>query len=508
MQRHQEQNAQDQINKHLHENKLILFSSYDYKDIFQYIDQHPEITTLSLNCNQYTSEDMCELIEKLGKKDNLIDFRAIEVPGNINNSWLTLLAKNKNLKVLWITSDISGGNVNLYVEDIEKIINMPISELHLCSAKMNDASLKKLAMMPYLKKLELATGNHVGEDIDAETQRANRITIAGIEALAANENLQELIFSDGGIDLDNDKIKVLLANKNLQALSLSYVDSLDDETMKMLAASSLKKLVFNLNQSFACRQNPSLTTGSITSVGFKELAKSNSLEELHFIDCRYVTDEVIQCLSANPVLKKLVLERCNKVNDIGITTLANSSTLRELHLLGMKHVTDKHIKAFSQNHMLDSLKLCSLEKVTPKGLSELAFNQTLQILDLRVPKSVPLRTEEMALYAALAANTSLAKLVVNDSNVFSLEEKKRIDKAVAVAKRNAFDREVAEHPFFRQMDPQKRAASGVRATDTEVSFPSLKRICLFALKKQLPNQQIEKELSYRDLLDKINQYKI
>jgi hypothetical protein len=422
----------------------------------------------------------------LAEKKNLISCRIGNFP-DITSGWLNLLLGSRSLKKLTISIP------DQMMTDIHAVkalaFNKTLEELTVNVQALNDDVVRIIASMRNIQKLSLCVSSSQGRVI---------VTEKGMQALAMNKSVQQLTLN--GFHLNDDGLIPIANMQNIQELKL-YLDAdfsqsggevatITDNTFKALAANpSLRKLVLDV-------QSPTLT-----DEGIKALADNHTLLELSFNTRNfqnhkgynsYITDVGMQYLSTNQTLRKLELSRCMYLTDAGVKAIAKNTTLRELSLISIDNLTDKSIEILATNQTLKTLTLhVSSRDITRISVNALAGNHTLEELRL---ENVSDCDEEVV---ALAANKTLQKLHLSICYPFDVE------KVYGALLDNTTLNELTLDYMGRNdniADPHKRAIKALQGTEKEICFPSLEKLCLFAVKK-LP-VDVKQHLS-QDLRDKL-----
>lgn len=272
-------------------------------------------------------------------------------------------------------------DIHLFLNDaIALSMNSHVTDLRLNMCHMEDAARKAITMNPFAKMLRIRSCSLIDNDI---------------LSLASNTAITSLCVSVNAVT--DEGVAALANNNTLKQLETSW-NYIRDAGATTLAQNTTITLLVAAN----C---------NITNAGAASLAKNTTITDLNLANNDIGSNGAI-ALARNTTLTKLSIG-WNYVGDEGASALALNTSITWLNVAGNK-IGDAGGTSLSKNTTLMTL---SLERnyVGETTVQALASNTTLTDLVFW--------THDRDAYSLFASNTSLIRLVTNDTVPSEVEER-------------------------------------------------------------------------------------
>ncbi len=246
------------------------------------------IEKLSLSTTQTGDVGMASVAKLVGLRD--LDLSNTMVTGK----GIALLLRLEHLERLLLNNSQVRG------DGFDALGVLPIATLELAGAPVNDAGLRSISALQFLRKLRLSSTD---------------ITDDGLAALSTLSAIEELDLS--ATDIGDAGLAHLKALTGLRSLKLSYSRVTNKGLQELAGFTTLEQL--------------ELARTRIADAGVEAIAKLTSLQRLS-LDYTTVSDAGLAILRRSlPKLAELTLDSAN-VSDAGIETLRGMAGLKVLNL--------------------------------------------------------------------------------------------------------------------------------------------------------------------------------
>jgi Leucine-rich repeat (LRR) protein len=333
------------------------FSPEYAKEVFAYLELHPEIKVLKLPNMKIESESLLLLAANK-------TLEKIYLPCQIDDSVVIAFAASKTLKNLFISGDA--------ITDISATAlakNTSIKKLYLFGTAISDEGLVSLGKSTTLNYLKIE-GNKF------------RFSSKAFDKLAENKSIDHLYLADLHL---NDEHAISLSR--MTSLKYSYLNSneIGDKGVEALSHHpGIVKLALGDNHitdlglvsisKYSHAKSLDVSNNPVTDDGLAALGKDDWLESLALAG-DYFTDKGLIALSKSSHLSKLFIfnpsGKPSSISDVGISAIASKHNLKFIMLRGL-NIGTKTILTLSTNPNLQYVDLReTMNQVAPKAVAQL-----------------------------------------------------------------------------------------------------------------------------------------